>query len=62
MSLDREVGEIKTELKQVRADVVDIKSDIKLLLSFRGKSLGFVSAVSFIVSTVAALVVEWVRR
>lgn len=62
MSIDREIGEIKTDLRHVKEGMSDIKSDIKILLSFRGKSLGFVGAVSFIVSTVAALVVEWVRR
>lgn len=57
MSIDREVGEIKTQVRYMTQELSEIKSDVKSLLSFKWKILGFAGFAAFL----ATLIVELAR-
>jgi len=55
--LNREVGEIKQQVRYVSQEVSEIKSDVKSLLTFKWRILGFAACAAFI----ATLIVEIAR-
>lgn len=57
MELNREVGEIKQQVRYMTQELSEIKSDVKALLAFKWKILGFAGFAAFI----ATLLVELAR-
>jgi hypothetical protein len=57
MELNREVGEIKAQVRFMTQEVAEIKADVKSLLAFKWRMLGVAAFVAF----VATLLVEIAR-
>lgn len=56
--LNREVGEIKAQVRFVTAELHEIKSDVKKLLAFKWQLTGFAMFGAFM----ATVVVDLIRR
>lgn len=54
--LNREVGEIKQQVRFVTQEIHEIKSDVKELLSFKWRLVGFASFTAFMATMLAELV------
>jgi hypothetical protein len=55
--LNREVGEIKQQVRYMTQDIHEIKSDVKALLSFKWRIMGFAGLAAFL----ATIIVELAR-
>ena len=55
--LNREVGEIKSQVRHLTAEVSEIKADVKELLEFKWRSIGFAGLAAFL----ATFFIEIVR-
>ncbi len=53
--LNREVGEIKAQVRYITQNVIEIKSDVKELLSFKWRLVGFASFTAFMATMLAEL-------
>jgi hypothetical protein len=56
--LNREVGEIKAQVRHLTQDVHEIKTDVKALLAFKWRLMGFASFAAFL----STMIVELIRR
>lgn len=52
MNLDREVGEIKTQVRFMTQDIHEIKADVKSLLAFRWKVYGGAIVLSILMQVI----------
>jgi hypothetical protein len=53
--LNREVGEVKAQVRYLAQDVHEIKADVKSLLQFKFRVIGFASLAAFLATMVAEL-------
>ena len=59
--LNREVGEIKEQVRSITGDVSEIKSDVKKLLAFKWQIAGMVMVISTMCTFIGGFLIEAAR-
>jgi hypothetical protein len=54
--MNREMGEIKAQVRHLSQDINEIKSDVKSLLEFKWRLIGFASITAFAATILAEMV------